>query len=87
MQFAENHAYKKSDVVVSLLPHTKDYMIEHGMKPDHLVHTQRSCDKWSGMHIGKELPDEHEAFRDWRLKGRIVIGYFEAMSFLMDYNC
>ncbi len=26
---------QKSDVVVSLLPHAKDYMIEHGMKPDH----------------------------------------------------
>lgn len=76
MQFAENHAYKKSDVVVSLLPHAKDYMIEHGMKPDHFRYIPNGVviNEWDAS---KELPDEHrEAFKRLKAEGKFVIGYF-----------
>ncbi|MBE5034732.1 glycosyltransferase family 4 protein [Gallibacter intestinalis] len=35
MQAGENSFCKKSDIVVSLLPATKDYFVEHGMNPEH----------------------------------------------------
>ena len=34
IQWSENFAYKKSDIVVSLLPEAKTHMIEHGMSPE-----------------------------------------------------
>lgn len=35
MQAGENSFCKKSDIVVSLLPATKEYFVEHGMNPEH----------------------------------------------------
>ncbi len=34
MQYAENFAYKNSDKVISLLPKTKEHMIDHGLKEE-----------------------------------------------------
>lgn len=76
MQFAENHAYKKSDVVVSLLPHAKDYMIDHGMKPNHFRYIPNGVviNEWDAA---KELPEEHrEAFKRLKADGKFIIGYF-----------
>ncbi len=32
MQLAENYAYKHCDKVISILPLTKKYMVEHGLR-------------------------------------------------------
>ncbi len=76
MQFAEDHAYKKSDVVVSLLPHAKDYMTEHGMKPDHFRYIPNGVviNEWDTT---REVPSEHrEAFDKLKAEGKFIIGYF-----------
>lgn len=76
MQFAEDHAYKKSDVVVSLLPHAKDYMTEHGMKPNHFRYIPNGVviNEWDTT---REVPSEHrEAFDKLKAEGKFIIGYF-----------
>lgn len=37
MQWGENSAYKHSDIVVSLLPNAKQYMVNHGMSEEKFV--------------------------------------------------
>nr|WP_298877887.1 glycosyltransferase family 4 protein [uncultured Mogibacterium sp.] len=76
MQFAEDHAYKKSDIVVSLLPHAKEYMVEHGMKADHFRYIPNGVviNEWDAT---REIPDEHStAFKKLKAEGKFVIGYF-----------
>ncbi len=76
MQFAEDHAYKKSDIVVSLLPHAKEYMIEHGMSPEHFRYIPNGVviNEWDST---REIPEEHsETFNKLKAEGKFVIGYF-----------
>ncbi len=38
MQVAENYAYQNADKVISILPKTLQYMVEHGLEKDKFVH-------------------------------------------------
>lgn len=76
LQIAENFAYKKSDAVVSLLPNAKDYMVEHGMKPDHFIYVPNGIvvSDWKNK---VPLPDEqNQIMRDLKSRGKIICAYF-----------
>lgn len=86
LQFAENSAYKKSDYVVSLLPHSKEYMMKHGMREDKFVHIPNGIvkEEWA---CPEELPEGHKnEFRKIRDKYSFIVGYFggHAISNALD---
>lgn len=74
-QLAENHAYRHADKVVSMLPKTKEYMIEHGMRPEKFHHIPNGIDlaDWSSQSV---LPDNvDKQIKEIRQKGKTIVGY------------
>lgn len=99
MQRAENFAYKYADKVVSILPKTLEYMVEHGLREDKFVHVPNGIciEEWD---IGIDLPLEISKLLD-ELKNqkKTIIGYagnhgianalnslLDAMKFLQNEN-
>ena len=75
MQRAENYAYKYSDKVVSILPKTLDYMIDHGLKKDKFVHIPNGIcmEEWK---IDNKIPLELSALlNNLKQQKKIIIGY------------
>lgn len=74
MQVAENSAYKHCDKCVSLLPYAKEYMIEHGLKPEKFVNIQNGIvqDEWIDS---LPIPECHKSFFD-KHSEEFVVGYF-----------
>lgn len=75
MQKAEDFAYKYSDKVVSILPNTEKYMLEHGLQPGKFVHIPNGIfvDDWNSS---LELPNEFsEIINNLKLKGNKIIAY------------
>ena len=75
MQRAENFAYKYADKVISILPKTLDYMIDHGLKKDKFVHIPNGIctGEWK---IDSEIPVEiSELLDNLRQRKKIIIGY------------
>lgn len=76
----ERHAYRNADYVVSLLPCTQEYMVEHGL----------SAKRWryipNGVHIDEAAPGAGaaspglEQARQWRAQGKIVVAYTGALG-------
>ena len=86
MQTAENSAYKHSDKVISMLPYTKDYMMDHGMEEDKWLHIPLGINTGEG-NKERDLTEEHRVLlQDLKDKGRFVVGYFggHAMSNALD---
>lgn len=86
MQIGENSAYKKSDYVVSLLPNSKEYMIEHGLNPEKFHHIANGVvlEDWNNP---KALPAEHqETLKKYREQDKFIVGYFggHALSNALD---
>lgn len=76
MQIGENSAYKHSDNVVSLPPLAKDYMVQHGLRPDKFVEIPNGVvvEDWENP---LPLPKEHqEAFTKLKKDGKYIVGYF-----------
>lgn len=76
MQIAENSAYRHSNYVVSLLPLAKEYMIKHGMKPEHFVYIPNGIieAEWEKSEI---IPQEHECLlRELKRNNQFIIGFF-----------
>ncbi len=76
LQIAENAAYRKSDVVVSMLPNAKDYIIQHGMKAENFHHIPNGIvlDDWSDA---EDLPELHQkAINEIKLSGKFLVCYF-----------
>lgn len=84
MQFAENSAYQHSDRVVSLLPHAKSYMIDHGMDAEKFVCIPNGVviSEWENP---VPLPEIHKNFFEEH-KGQFIVGYFggHALSNALD---
>lgn len=84
MQIAENSAYKHCDKCVSLLPYSKEYMIEHGLSPDKFVNIQNGVveEEWLNS---ENIPEEHEQFFNEHLD-KFIVGYFggHALSNALD---
>lgn len=75
MQKAENFAYKNSNLVVSILPKTEEYMLKHGLKPGKFVHIPNGIyvEDWN---INIPLPEEYEnAISNLKLKNTKIITY------------
>lgn len=76
LQIAENAAYRRSDAVVSLLPNTKDYMVQHGMKAESFHHIPNGIvlDDWADA---EDLPEVHQkAINEIKLSGKFIVCYF-----------
>ncbi len=84
MQIAENSAYRHCDKCVSLLPYSKDYMVEHGLDPKKFVNLQNGVvlDEWQNP---DPIPDEHRKFFEDH-SGSFIVGYFggHALSNALD---
>lgn len=75
MQWAENHAYRHADYVVSILPKTMDYMCAHGMEASKFRYIPNGVvsEEWE---VDASLPQEHrEALDRARETQRFVLGY------------
>lgn len=75
LQIAEKFAYKKSDKVVSLLPHTLEHMVKHGMDAGKFVYVPNGIvpEEWD---TGLDVPDEHQNVIDnLRENYELIIGY------------
>jgi glycosyltransferase involved in cell wall biosynthesis len=59
MQFAENYAYRKSDMVISMLPKAFEHMHEHGLDKNRYVHIPNGIcvEDWQ---VRGELPELHK---------------------------
>ncbi len=79
MQRAENFAYRVSGKVVSILPKTKDHMVDHGLSPDRFEHIANGVDPDSDN--GEDAPpsciDEIERLRR---QGKFVVVYAGAFG-------
>lgn len=74
-QLAENYAYRYADKVVSMLPKTKQHMIEHGMRPEKFYYIPNGIDlaDWNSKSV---LPDEvDKQIKEIRQKGNTIVGY------------
>lgn len=75
MQYSEDYAYRKSDMVVSVLPAAKDYMIKHGLSPDKFVYVPNGVDL-DDVDCPGTLPAGHVDLIDkLRTKGKFLVGY------------
>lgn len=86
IQMAENSAYRHSERVVSLLPLAKDYMVEHGMRPEKFVALPNGIVKEDWKAPGS-LPEEHKiALKKLKEEGKFIVGYFggHALSNALD---
>ncbi|MBP1919018.1 glycosyltransferase family 4 protein [Youngiibacter multivorans] len=86
MQYGENAFCRHSDIVVSLLPCAKDYLVEHGMDPKSFRYIPNGIvlDDWKAP---KDLPEEHmQLFDKLKKEGKFIVGYFggHAVSNALD---
>lgn len=72
MQRAEDRAYRVADAVVSVLEHSRDYMVSRGMRPEKFHYVPNGCDDEPAER--EPLPDGHREMLD-ALEGRFVVGY------------
>lgn len=76
MQIAENSFSKNSDIVVSILPKTKKYLMTHGMKEESFHYIPNGIVKgdWD-KHV--DMPQEHsDVLGDLKNKHKFIVGYF-----------
>lgn len=94
MQHAEDWAYRHADIVVSILPHARDYMVSHGLSPEKFVHVPNGIALGHSDEQPAALPPELEdRVRQEHLRGRFLIGYAGgfnlgmAVDLLLDAAC
>jgi len=76
MQRAENHAYRKADSVVSMLPKADNYMLSHGMAPEKFAYIPNgfAIEEWQDDAV--LLPQQHQELLDGLSRqGRFILGY------------
>jgi glycosyltransferase involved in cell wall biosynthesis len=77
LQRAEDWAYDNAEVVVSILPRTRDYMVSRGLEPRKLVHVPNGIPV-SHLQLAEEgdLPRAVEVrVQQERRRGRFLVGY------------
>jgi glycosyltransferase involved in cell wall biosynthesis len=87
LRVAEYFAYSRADRVVSVLPHSKDYLKSKGMKAEKFVHIPNGLDpcEWPGETL--DLPSEHaRTLSRLRDEGRFIVGYAGAHGLAADLS-
>ncbi|WP_077619744.1 glycosyltransferase family 4 protein [Bacillus sinesaloumensis] len=91
MQKGENDAYKKADMVVSLLPKAKEHMISHGMDPAKFQFLPNGIVTEDWENANEEIPKEHiELITKLKNEGKFLVGYAgtqgiaNALEYLLD---
>lgn len=76
LQAAENHACRRADAVVSILPNVRAHLEAHGMAPGklHLVPNGVDPDEWRAAPVALP-PDLAAALATARAAGRCIVGY------------
>jgi len=76
VQAAEDYAYRKADVVVSMLPMVREYMESRGMAPHKLHIVPNGIDPGEWEADGPELAAPvAELFDQFKREGKSVVGY------------
>jgi glycosyltransferase involved in cell wall biosynthesis len=86
LQHAEDKAYREADLVVSILPHACDYMVERGLNPAKFVHIPNGipASRMLGSADGPELPPEvGRLIERERANGRFLIGFAGGINLYM----
>jgi glycosyltransferase involved in cell wall biosynthesis len=86
LQHAEDKAYREADVVVSILPHTRPYMVERGLRPTKFVHIPNGipASRMLGTAEAPELPPQvSRLIESERAKGRFLIGFAGGLNLNM----
>jgi glycosyltransferase involved in cell wall biosynthesis len=76
MQWAENFTYRKTDKVISVLPKSRDHMVQHGLEPGKFMHIPNGIviSEWGAQN--NPLPGQHQAlFKKLEGKGEFIFGY------------
>jgi glycosyltransferase involved in cell wall biosynthesis len=90
MQLAENYACRKCDSLVSILPKTKEHLVEHGLEPGKFNYIPNgiNIDEYSST---EPLPTEHEeVLTNFRIENKTIIcyagshGIANALDWLVD---
>ncbi|MEH7235739.1 glycosyltransferase family 4 protein [Bacillus sp. JJ1562] len=91
MQKGENDAYKKADLVVSLLPKAKEHMISHGMDPKKFQFLPNGIVTEDWENANEQIPNEHiELITKLKKEGNFLVGYAggqgisNALEYLLD---
>lgn len=88
MQGAENWAYRKAEIVVSMLPHTRDHMVQHGMKPEKFVHIPNGVDVEEWGDEPQAMPEEHKrALSALKARRHFLLGYTGAHGLANALDC
>jgi len=82
MQHAEDTAYRASDVVVSILPHTLEHMVSRGMDPAKFAHVPNGIPVAHLLAAAStDLPAPVTAVLEReRARGRFLVGYTGGMN-------
>lgn len=76
MQRAEDYAYRKADVVISLLPKADGYMVSRGMRPEKFIFVPNGIDTHEWESSANPRDDKaHEIIERLRAKGSFIVGY------------
>lgn len=73
---AERHALKTADVVISILPLTRDYLVARGMAPEKFFHIPNGIDirEWDAP-LQPLQPAHASALQRLREQGKFLVGY------------
>lgn len=80
MQIAENSFCKHSDNIISLPPCSKEYLINHGMKPEKFLDVANgvNTDEWDNA---EKLNDEtQDVFRGLKEENKFIICFFGSLT-------
>lgn len=81
LQYFENFAYRKVDAVVSILPHTKEHCVAHGLKPEKWYHVPNGIvlEEWEEAIA---LPENlQKTFNKIKEENKTIVGYVGSHSF------
>ena len=76
VQAGENYAYRQADVVISILPKVRDYMVEHGMLPHklHIVSNGIDPAEWA-VDAPPLKRNVEDVLAKLKSEGNFIVGY------------
>jgi glycosyltransferase involved in cell wall biosynthesis len=85
LQYTEDWAYRNADLVVSILPNAREYMVARGLDPRKFVHVPNGTSVAAAMRThDDDLPSAVKArIEGERDRGRFLIGYAGGINLAM----